>query len=183
METNAFIQTGKLVAVNFQDQNFEDKVELVMNDYELKQEGDILYAVKKDLCPFCKRRLDGDFIYENNSFFAVYDQYPVSPGHTLIISKRHTDRYFMGLYSDGLTNEEKYDLIDAIEMVQNYLSRSQITEDFNGGFNNGTYAGQTVNLFHCHVIPRYKGDVEDPKGGIRGCVPNKMKYECSNLNK
>jgi hypothetical protein len=62
---NAFIQTGKLVAVNFQDQNFEDKVELVMNNYELKQEGDKLYAVKKDLCPFCKRRLEGNFIYEN----------------------------------------------------------------------------------------------------------------------
>lgn len=183
MITNAFVQMGKLVAANFQDQNFEDKVELVMNDYELKQEGDKLYAVKKDLCPFCKRRLEGDFIYENDSFFAVYDQYPVSPGHALIISKRHVDRYFKGLYSDGLTAAEKYDLIDAIEMVQNYLSRSQITEDFNVGFNNGTYAGQTVNHFHCHVIPRYKGDVEDPKGGIRGCVPNKMKYEYLNPNK
>ena len=176
MNKNNFVQTGKITGVIFNDQNYEDKIELVMGDYEIKQEGDKVFAVKKNLCPFCEMKCNGNYLYENDSFFAVYDQYPVTKGHTLIISKRHTCGYFYGVYKDGLTKKEKLDLIDAIDRIQEYLSRQYITDDFNVGFNDGQYAGQTVPHFHCHIIPRYKGDTADPRGGVRGCVPEKMKY-------
>ena len=90
MSKNNFVQTGKITGVIFNDQNYEDKIELVMGDYEIKQEGDKVFAVKKNLCPFCEMKCNGNYLYENDSFFAVYDQYPVTKGHTLIISKRHT---------------------------------------------------------------------------------------------
>lgn len=177
-----YARMGKFCAVNFNDQSYEDEVELIMNDYELlvRDDGKI-YACKKPTCPFCKMKNESNHIYENNSFFAVYDQYPVTYNHALIISKRHVERYFpytdsSGNYIEGLTETEKADLIDAINGVQSIISRNGC-KDFNVGFNNGKFAGQTVNHFHCHVIPRYDGDTEDPKGGIRGCVPERMKYE------
>lgn len=170
------VKSGKITGIIFNDQNYEDKIELVMGEYEIKQEGDKVFAVKKNLCPFCEMKCNGNYLYENDSFFAVYDQYPVTKGHTLIISKRHTCGYFYGVYKDGLTRKEKLDLIDAIDRVQEYLSHQYITDDFNVGFNDGQCAGQTVPHFHCHIIPRCKGDTADPRGGVRGCVPEKMKY-------
>ena len=128
-------------------------------------------------CPFCQKiNSKQGILYENDSFVAFYDEYPVSKGHTLIVTKRHVGAYFCGMYKSGLTQKEKYDLIDAIDKVQWYLSRVHITDDFNVGFNDGEYAGQTVGHFHCHVIPRYYKDTDDPRGGIRGCIPEKMKY-------
>lgn len=128
-----------------------------------------------DNCVFCNIPKE-KWIYENDNFFAMYDQYPVTKGHTLIISKNHKNRCFHDLYHTGLNEEEKYDLIDAIWKVQSYLSSRYLTSDFNIGWNNGKDAGQTVDHFHCHIIPRCKGDVDDPRGGIRGCIPEKMKY-------
>lgn len=139
---------------------------------EKKERG----LVKINGCPFCnigKERI----IYENRSFIAIYDEYPVSKGHVLIISKDHKDRCFHDLYHVGLDDVEKLDLMEAIWHMQDYLSRTLGAMDFNVGWNNGELAGQTVNHFHCHVIPRYIGDTENPKGGIRGCIPEKMRYK------
>ena len=146
-------------------------------NYALKQlEEKERGLVKIDGCPFCnieKERI----IYENRSFIAVYDEYPVSKGHVLIISKDHKDRCFHDLYHTGLDDIEKSDLIEAIWHMQDYLSRTLGVMDFNVGWNNGKYAGQTVNHFHCHIIPRRLGDTDNPRGGIRGCIPEKMNYK------
>lgn len=128
-------------------------------------------------CPFCRKiESKQGIIYENDSFVAFYDEYPVAEGHTLIVTKRHVCSYFCGMYKSGLNQKEKLDLIDAIDKVQWYLSSQFLTDDFNVGFNDGEFAGQTVGHFHCHVIPRQRGDTKDPRGGVRGCIPEKMKY-------
>ena len=129
------------------------------------------------MCIFCNKiDLKEGILYENDSFVAFYDEFPVTKGHTLIVTKRHVSSYFCGMYKTGLNQKEKMDLVDAIDKVQWYLSRQYFTDDFNVGFNDGEDAGQTVGHFHCHVIPRYRGDTKDPRGGVRGCVPEKMKY-------
>lgn len=145
-------------------------------DYKYQLEKNKRELIKINGCPFCN--IDkSKIIYENRSFIAIYDEYPVSKGHVLIISKDHKDRCFHDLYHTGLDDIEQQDLMEAIWHMQDYLSRVLGVMDFNVGWNNGEYAGQTVNHFHCHVIPRYIGDTENPRGGIRGCIPEKMNYK------
>jgi diadenosine tetraphosphate (Ap4A) HIT family hydrolase len=108
---------------------------------------------------------------EYGSVFAVLDKHPVSKGHHLVISKRHVSDYFAWSY-----NEKR----DAESLLS--LLRKQILKDdpgvlgFNVGMNCGEVAGQTVMHAHIHLIPRRQGDVDEPRGGVRGCVPGKMGY-------
>jgi len=111
-------------------------------------------------------------INEDNHFIIIYDKYPVSPGHTLIIAKRPVARF------SELTKYEKFDLIELIDWVIYYLEEhlESKPDGFNVGINDGRAAGQTVEQLHVHVIPRYTGDVPDPRGGIRFVLPEKAKY-------
>ncbi len=120
-------------------------------------------------CPFCTLPTEYEFPYYDYAY-ARYDKYPVSPGHVLVCPKRHVSSW------SELTGQEKTDLWDMVECIRIRLTRSLKPDGFNVGFNDGEAAGQTVPHFHIHVIPRFEGDVPDPRGGIRGCVPNKMKY-------
>lgn len=120
-------------------------------------------------CPFCKlpqSKITASYKYFN----AIYDEYPVSKGHTLVISKRCVSSYF------ELTNDEKYELVGIIDSLKNRLSVIFNPLGFNIGFNDGFVAGQSVPHFHLHIIPRYFGDMDDPKGGVRGVIPEKQKY-------
>jgi diadenosine tetraphosphate (Ap4A) HIT family hydrolase len=109
-------------------------------------------------------------LYKGDFFFIVKDSYPVSPGHLLIISNEPKTDYFQ------LSIEERKSLDDAI-LEAKMLIESECTPDgYNIGMNCGEAAGQTVFHFHCHVIPRYSGDVEDPRGGVRYCIPEKGNY-------
>lgn len=103
-------------------------------------------------------------------FFLIYDGFAVSPGHILVISKELRRDYF------ELTLEEKLDLEPAISLARQLIEKSYRPDGFNIGMNCGEAAGQTVFHFHCHVIPRYLGDMKDPRGGVRHCVAGKGAY-------
>jgi len=105
-------------------------------------------------------------------FAVVSDKYPVSPGHTLIIARRPVVRF------RELTGAEKARLLVWIDWTQEHLASnlSPAPDGFNLGLNDGPAAGQTMLQLHFHVIPRYTGDVPDPRGGIRHVIPGKARY-------
>jgi len=113
---------------------------------------------------------DNRIIYKGKYFFIVRDIYPVSPGHTLIISNELKADYFQ------LSEEEKQELNNMIFKAKELIELEFSPDGYNIGMNCGEDAGQTVMHFHCHVIPRYKGDMENPRGGIRHCVQGKGDY-------
>ena len=119
---------------------------------------------------FCEQFDKNRIVYEDDTWIAVYDSYPVSKGHTLLIPKRHCETFF------DLNDVETGSLFTTINVVKSVLEANFKPNGFNIGANCGKSAGQTVMHCHIHLIPRYDGDVEDPRGGVRGCVPNKMKY-------
>jgi len=113
---------------------------------------------------------DADKIYHGEYFFIIRDRYPVSKGHLLIISNELRKDYF------ELSNEEKLALIEIISIAKQLILSEEKPDGFNIGMNCGEAAGQTVFHFHCHVIPRYIGDMENPKGGVRHSVFGKGYY-------
>ena len=120
-------------------------------------------------CIFCEIIKNKKYRFENDLAVAFDDGMPVSKGHTLIIPKRHCRDYF------ELTSEEMKAMYELSNKVKEYLDNEYHPDGYNVGFNVGEYGGQTVMHCHMHVIPRYKGDVENPRGGIRKVV--KMKKE------
>jgi len=108
--------------------------------------------------------------YKDSSFFIKFDNYPVSPGHILIITNGNEQTYF------DLSDDKKKKLIDMIQKSKEIVELKYQPDGYNIGMNCGETAGQTVMQFHCHLIPRYKGDVPDPRGGIRHSVMGKGYY-------
>ena len=102
--------------------------------------------------------------------FAVRDAFPVSPGHTLVVPRRLVPTWF------DATREEQHALLDLVEVVRRALDAERQPDGYNVGFNAGVAAGQTVLHLHVHVIPRYAGDVPDPRGGVRHVIPGKGNY-------
>tara|TARA_Y100001937_G_scaffold128452_3_gene204952 strand:- start:197552 stop:197929 length:378 start_codon:yes stop_codon:yes gene_type:complete len=113
---------------------------------------------------------DADRILENDLGFVIRDRFPVSPGHSLVVSKRVVSRY------DALNREEKAALWDLVDLTLENLKAELGATDFNIGINMGPAAGQTVWHVHIHVIPRNVGDAHDPRGGVRGVIAEKQKY-------
>jgi diadenosine tetraphosphate (Ap4A) HIT family hydrolase len=109
-------------------------------------------------------------LYKGNHFFLIHDRFPVSPGHILIISNKNKTDYF------SLTDEEKLELPQLINRAKELIENENSPDGFNIGMNCGEAAGQTVMHFHCHVIPRYENDMDDPRGGIRHCIKGKGYY-------
>jgi diadenosine tetraphosphate (Ap4A) HIT family hydrolase len=121
-------------------------------------------------CPFCKPNIDREPILEHVITYSMYDKYPVTRGHTLIIPKRHCANYF------ELTLEEQISCWQMVNEVKNILTEKYHPNGFNIGVNANEAAGQTVPHVHIHLIPRYIGDVIEREGGNRGVVPDKKKY-------
>jgi ATP adenylyltransferase len=121
-------------------------------------------------CPFCDPQNSGEVILDRLLVYAIYDKFPVNPGHCLVIPKRHTNDYFT------LSIEEQNACWDLVRRVKEFLDEKFHPDGYNIGLNNFPAAGQTIPHVHIHVIPRYIGDVERPEGGIRGVIPNKRKY-------
>lgn len=135
---------------------------------------------KQTNCPFCNPD-NSKIIMTNTHAMALYDGYPVTPGHTLIVPKRHIASFFEA------TREEQAAMFDLLaEMRQQLLNPSQppfdkvgslsVPDGFNIGINDGPAAGQTVMHLHIHLIPRYAGDTSDPRGGVRWIMPEKAPY-------
>ena len=120
-------------------------------------------------CIFCTPGSD-DIILENEYAYARYDKYPVSPGHLFMIPKQHISSFFPA------TKEETAALWKLVRDAKDFLDRKYFPDGYNIGINDGVPAGQTVMHLHIHVIPRYSGDMADPKGGVRGVIPEKQKY-------
>jgi len=118
-------------------------------------------------CPFCDH---SNSFLESNLAVARVDNFPVSPGHALVTTRRHISSYF------ETTPEEVKELWQLVDKVKRYLDIKHRPTGYNVGINVGSDAGQTVMHMHIHVIPRYKGDMEDPRGGVRGVIPNRQKY-------
>ncbi len=121
-------------------------------------------------CPFCARIAAGDVVAENDLAAAFPDGFPVSPGHTLIVPKRHEADFF------ALSVEEQEAIHVLTRIEKERLAGEYGPSAFNVGVNVGADAGQTVGHAHMHLIPRYPGDVEDPRGGIRWIIPDKAVY-------
>jgi len=122
-------------------------------------------------CVFCWKKEAGEALLVNELAFAIPDAHPVSQGHTLILPKRHVADYF------DLTDMERIAMEEIIRFQRKRLLEEDLTiQGFNIGVNSGDVAGQT--MFHCHIhlIPRREGDTPDPRGGVRGVIPEKMSY-------
>ena len=120
-------------------------------------------------CPFCT--LPPERIIDSNDLaLVIRDGYPVSPGHTLVIPKRHIGSWF------EITQAEQQALLDLLTKAKAILETEFKPDGYNIGINDGPSAGQTVPHLHMHLIPRYKGDQEDPRGGVRWIIPEKAKY-------
>jgi len=144
---------------------------LVSND---NRETNATYEDRERDCLFCNLQIDDRkrITAENDLAYAIRDGFPVTEGHTLFIPKRHTVDYF------SLEQEEVLAINQLMDLNRQLLQNEDSTIDgFNIGMNCGETAGQTI--FHCHVhlIPRRKGDVENPKGGVRNTIPDKGFYE------
>ena len=114
--------------------------------------------------------LNEDRIIENKYAFAIYDSYPATKGHSLVIPKRQIKEIF------ELNKEEYESCFELVRKVKDLLITKFKPEGFNIGVNCGEVAGQTIFHAHIHVIPRYKGDVPNPRGGVRNIIPGKGDY-------
>ena len=141
-----------------------------------------------DVCPFCHPSskvaeapfslsrssetspINEELIAQNDLCFALWDRVPVNKGHALVIPFRHTPDFF------SLTKEERAAVVDLVVVCRGLIEENYSPDGYNVGFNVGDAGGQTVFHCHCHVIPRYAGDVPVPKGGVRGVVPGRRGY-------
>lgn len=120
-------------------------------------------------CPFCHKR-DAEIRHQNAVGFAFLDSFPISNGHTLVLPRMHVASLF------DLPAEEQAALWQLVLEVRQQLQMEFQPAGFNIGVNDGQAAGQTVEHAHIHVIPRYNGDVADPRGGVRWIIPDKARY-------
>lgn len=123
------------------------------------------------LCVFCDRIARADLLISNHLAAAFHDGYPLNPGHTLIVPRRHEADFL------ALTAEEQEAIWALVVPARNLIEASGNRPDgYNIGVNVGTAAGQTIDHAHLHVIPRHRGDVDDPRGGVRWVVPARAAY-------
>jgi diadenosine tetraphosphate (Ap4A) HIT family hydrolase len=122
-----------------------------------------------DACPFCDASPER-ILGSNDHAIAIPDGYPVADGHTLVVPRRHVNSLF------DLSSEERAAVWALADEVRQQLFERFRPDGFNVGLNDGLAAGQTVDHAHVHVIPRFEGDVPDPKGGVRWVIPVKADY-------
>jgi diadenosine tetraphosphate (Ap4A) HIT family hydrolase len=120
-------------------------------------------------CPFCAPE-PSRLLASDELVLALRDGYPVSPGHSLIVPRRH-----VGSFAQA-TPEEQSAMLTMLRRVRAILDAELCPDGYNIGINDGAAAGQTVMHVHMHVIPRYRGDRPDPRGGIRWIIPEKADY-------
>ena len=125
------------------------------------------------MCVFCdleKTFKNDRVLFSTPNWIAVYDYYPVTKGHVLLIPKQHYETFF------DLPDDLKESIHYRINDVKEIIDKKFKPDGYNIGCNCGETAGQTINHFHLHIIPRYKGDCENPRGGVRGVIPSKQSY-------
>lgn len=121
-------------------------------------------------CPFCNLPDKMKVIAENNLVIVVFDLFPVNDGHALIIPKRHFSNFF------EISHEEYLAVFELIHTAKQVIDKKFNPDGYNIGVNVNEDAGQTINHCHIHLIPRYNGDVKNPRGGVRHVIPDKGHY-------
>ena len=121
-------------------------------------------------CVFCDRLAAGDLEAENELAAAFPDAFPLTRGHTLVVPRRHEAKYF------ALSAAEQTAMWRLVNTVRARVEGELHPDGYNLGVNVGQAAGQTVGHVHIHLIPRYAGDVDDPRGGIRWIIPARARY-------
>jgi diadenosine tetraphosphate (Ap4A) HIT family hydrolase len=122
-------------------------------------------------CPFCDRiAADAPSIASTDLVVAFPDAYPLNPGHTLIVPRRHVARL------SDLHDDERLAIWDLVPVVKAWIDAANDPQGYNIGINDGPAAGRTIDHVHLHVIPRYSGDTSDPRGGVRWAVPERAAY-------
>ena len=120
-------------------------------------------------CPFCE--LNPALIFhESELVVGLWDRYPVSPGHALLVPRRHITDWF------DASMDEQQALIAGLEAAKREIEKEHAPDGYNIGINSGDAAGQTIFHLHVHLIPRYTDDEEDPRGGIRKLFPDRTRY-------
>jgi len=120
-------------------------------------------------CPLCSPPLDR-VAFEHGLVRALWDAFPVSPRHLLVVPRRHIATWF------DATEEERTAILKALDDAKALIDGQRGPDGYNIGINVGRAAGQTVFHLHVHLIPRYSGDVADPRGGVRHVIPGKGNY-------
>ena len=120
-------------------------------------------------CAFCQLPRER-IVEENDHAMLIFDGFPISVGHSLIIPKRHVGSLF------EVSETERQALFSLLDVAHARLKTSHQPDGFNVGINDGAAAGQTVPHLHIHLIPRYAGDQADPRGGVRWVIPGKADY-------
>lgn len=146
-----------------------DAVTIAMAGFWLQPITNLALLINMNDCPFCRIAKER-VVFETDTALAFYDGYPISKGHALVIPKRHVTSIF------ALPEGELAGLWECVADLRRMLEQQFKPDAFNIGVNDGSAAGQTVSHAHIHVIPRYCGDLQDPRGGIRWIMPNKAKY-------
>lgn len=122
-------------------------------------------------CVFCDEfTINKRPVFENDLALCYYDEFPVSPGHMIFITKRHVSNFF------ETNGDEKRALFELVDQSKEIIDKQYHPDGYNIGINCGEAAGQSVMHIHIHLIPRYNGDVPNPRGGVRGVIPNKKNY-------
>jgi len=121
-------------------------------------------------CPFCSRIASDPSLQQGGAVVAIPDGFPLNPGHTLVVPRRHVADLF------ALSPEEQADVWRLVAIVRERLLAEHRPDGFNIGLNMGEAGGQTVGHAHVHVIPRFRGDVPDPRGGVRWVIPARAAY-------
>ena len=120
-------------------------------------------------CPFCSLKAER-VLGQNAHGLWIRDGFPVSPGHSLVIPKRHIGSFF------ETSTQERIALLELLDQAQAAAGAEFHPDGFNIGINDGAAAGQTVSHLHIHLIPRFRGDLLDPRGGVRCVIPDKADY-------
>ena len=123
-----------------------------------------------EACRFCLSKPSRRIMVEGKYGFAAWDRHPASEGHFLVMPYRHFADYF------DITDEEREELWRLVAEGRKLADEKYNPDGYNIGINVGQWAGQSIPHLHIHVIPRYRGDVENPKGGVRGVIPQNMLY-------
>jgi diadenosine tetraphosphate (Ap4A) HIT family hydrolase len=129
-----------------------------------------LHQGKTEISPFLIGEETRELLVETATVLSFYDKFPVSEGHSLVVPKRLVSNYF------DLTLKEQTACWIVVNKVKTILQEKYNPDGFNVGININEEAGQTISHCHIHIIPRYKGDVKNPRGGIRGVILNKKEY-------
>jgi len=126
-----------------------------------------LRKLRNAACPFC---VDQNGPLRNELAYVRVDKFAVSAGHMLVIPFRHVTDFFK------LTNRERKAVTDLLVRARAFVEKKHSPDGYNIGVNIGEAAGQTISHVHVHLIPRYKGDVPNPRGGVRAVIPGKQSY-------